>query len=168
MSLTNARAILLPMISPWADLANAQADLFVSICQQCVWSRPWDGGLSFSGERTGAQTGRTIQTKLVAELNTAGKGVKEANFQVERETQCPAVLVEVAFVSHEQERQLLTAYAGQLGAIAGGDCGICQWITIDKFTKCIYDKYKMKYCWNGQLLVTRVAIGRACHNPFQA
>jgi len=52
----------------------------------------------------------------VTELGTADRGVKAANFQVLRETDCPAVLVEVAFLSHTGERQLLTGYAGQLAA----------------------------------------------------
>ncbi|NSL50139.1 N-acetylmuramoyl-L-alanine amidase, partial len=52
----------------------------------------------------------------VAELGTADRGVKAANFQVLRQTGCPAALVEVAFLSHADERRLLCGYAGQLAA----------------------------------------------------
>lgn len=102
-----------------AELANVhQADLFISIHANSV-ANPAAHGTEvyhFPGSEQGRRLASLIQRLLVSELNTADRGVKEANFQVLRETQCPAVLVEVAFVSHEQDRQLLTAYGGQLGA----------------------------------------------------
>lgn len=102
-----------------AELANAnQADLFVSIHANSA-AKPTAHGTEvyhFPESEQGRRLAGLIQISLVAEMNTADRGVKEASFQVLRETQCPAVLVEVAFISHEQDRQLLTAYAGQLGA----------------------------------------------------
>ena len=110
-----------------AELANAnQADLFVSIHVNSavnpaahgteVYHYPWsEEGQKLSG---------MIQPRLVEELKTADRGVKEANFQVLRETECPAVLVEVAFISNEADRQLLTAYACQLGAAMAIAAGI--------------------------------------------
>ncbi|GMB01556.1 N-acetylmuramoyl-L-alanine amidase [Pelosinus sp. IPA-1] len=62
------------------------------------------GHFSFSaGEHTRAKAA-CIHTRLVAELNTSDWGVKEANFQVIREADCPAVLVEVAFINLHQKR----------------------------------------------------------------
>ena len=55
--------------------------------------------------------------------------MKEANFQVLRETTCPAVLVEVAFISNEADRGLLTAYACQLGAAMAIAAGIEDYFT---------------------------------------
>jgi len=102
-----------------AELSNEQqADLFVSIHANSAANSAAHGTevYHFPGSEQGRRLAGLIQTRLVAELSTADRGVKEANFQVLRETQCPAVLVEVAFISHERDRQLLTAYAGQLGA----------------------------------------------------
>jgi N-acetylmuramoyl-L-alanine amidase len=50
--------------------------------------------------------------------------VKEANFQVLRETECPAVLVEVAFLSNKLDRQLLTGYAGKFAAAMAIAAGV--------------------------------------------
>ena len=113
-----------------AELANAhQADLFVSIHANSVSSPAAHGTevYHFPGSEQGRRLAGLIQTSLVAELNTADRGVKEANFQVLRETQCPAVLVEVAFISHERDRQLLTAYVGQLGAAIAIATGITEY-----------------------------------------
>lgn len=102
-----------------AELANAnQADLFVSIHANSA-ANPAAHGTEvyhYPGSEQGYRLAGLIQSRLVAELKTADRGVKEAKFQVLRETQCPAVLAEVAFISHEADRQLLTSYGCQLGA----------------------------------------------------
>ncbi|MCD6193879.1 MAG: N-acetylmuramoyl-L-alanine amidase [Candidatus Aminicenantes bacterium] len=65
-----------------------------------------------------AQTAYLKQSSLLAEriqqelntlLNTANRGIKQAPFKVLTGVACPAVLVEVAFISNEEEeRKLLT------------------------------------------------------------
>jgi len=110
-----------------AELANAnQADLFVSIHANSVANPDAHGTevYHYPGSEEGQRLAGLIQPLLVAELGTADRGVKEANFQVLRETACPAVLVEVAFLSNEVERQLLTTYACQLGAAIAISTGI--------------------------------------------
>ncbi|WP_169718026.1 N-acetylmuramoyl-L-alanine amidase LytC [Sporomusa silvacetica DSM 10669] len=110
-----------------AGLANAnQADLFVSIHANSA-ANPAAHGTEvyhYPESEQGQRLAGLIQSRLVAELKTANRGVKEANFQVLRETDCPAVLVEVAFISNEADRQLLTAYACQLGAASAIAAGI--------------------------------------------
>ena len=109
-----------------AELANAnQADVFISIHANSADRKTAHGTevYHYPGSVRGQLLAACIQARLVAELKTADRGVKEANFQVLRETDCPAVLVEVAFISNEADRLLLTSYAGQLGvalAIASG------------------------------------------------
>jgi N-acetylmuramoyl-L-alanine amidase len=50
-----------------------------------------------------------IQQELNSLLNTANRGIKQAPFKVLTGVACPAVLVEVAFISNEhEERKLLT------------------------------------------------------------
>ncbi|RLE04197.1 MAG: hypothetical protein DRJ11_02065, partial [Candidatus Aminicenantes bacterium] len=50
-----------------------------------------------------------IQQELNTLLNTANRGIKQAPFKVLTGVACPAVLVEVAFISNEEEeRKLLT------------------------------------------------------------
>lgn len=109
-----------------SELANAnQADLFISIHANSATNHAAHGTevYHYPGSEQGQRLARLIQSQLVAELKTADRGVKEANFRVLRETECPAVLVEVAFISNEKNRELLTRYICQLGAaiaIAGG------------------------------------------------
>jgi len=51
----------------------------------------------------------SIQRELNALLSTANRGIKQAPFKVLTGVACPAVLVEVAFISNqEEERKLLT------------------------------------------------------------
>lgn len=102
-----------------AELANTkQADLFVSLHANSTVNTAARGTETYyyPGSVPGKRLAGLIQAKLVTELDTVDRGIREANFQVLRETACPAVLVEVAFISNEADRQLLTEYACQLGA----------------------------------------------------
>lgn len=102
-----------------AELANANgADVFISIHTNSV-GNPGAHGTEvyhYPGSVPGKLLAACLQERLVAGLGTVNRGVKAANFQVLRETDCPAALVEVAFISNEAERSLLTSYAGQLAA----------------------------------------------------
>ena len=102
-----------------ADLANANgAAMFISIHANSV-ANPAAHGTEvyhYPGSARGRRLASLLQARLVAELGTADRGVKAANFQVLRETDCPAALVEVAFISNEADRRLLTGYAGRLAA----------------------------------------------------
>ncbi len=102
-----------------AELANANgADVFISIHINSV-DNPSAHGTEvyhYPGSVQGKLLAACLQARLVAELGTVNRGVKAANFQVLRETDCPAALVEVAFISNEADRSLLTSYAGQLAA----------------------------------------------------
>lgn len=48
-----------------------------------------------------------IQQQIVDSLGTVNRGVKTANFYVLRATECPAALVELAFISNPDDEQLL-------------------------------------------------------------
>lgn len=102
-----------------AEMANAnKAEVFISIHANSSEHATANGTevYHYPGSLAGRRLALCLQAQLVTELGTADRGVKAANFQVLRETDCPAVLVEVAFLSHAGERQLLTGYAGQLAA----------------------------------------------------
>jgi len=110
-----------------AGLANAnQADVFVSIHANSAMNEAAHGTevYHYPGSVRGQRLAACIHTRLVAGLNTVDRGVKEANFQVLRETDCTAVLVEVAFISNEADRLLLSSYAGQLGAALAIAAGV--------------------------------------------
>jgi N-acetylmuramoyl-L-alanine amidase len=65
----------------------------------------------------------TVHERLVARTGAENLGVKQAPFHVLSGARMPAVLVEVGFISHEQEARLLATPAYQekiAGAIADG------------------------------------------------
>lgn len=95
-----------------AELANDwSADFFLSLhansaanpaaCGTEVWH--------FPGSRNGRRLARRIQRAIVRRLGTADRGVKPATYTVLAATDCPAVLVETAFLSNPADRALLTA-----------------------------------------------------------
>jgi len=64
-----------------------------------------------------------IQDSMIRSVGQADLGVKESNFVVLRETNCPSVLVETAFLSHSEEELLLAqgAFRQKLAeAVASG------------------------------------------------
>ena len=88
-----------------------RADIFVSLhCNSCenteahgteVWY--------FPGSEAGRSLARCIQVAVVQNCDTADRGIKtNGTWTVLRETSCPAVLVEMAFISNDRERESLT------------------------------------------------------------
>ena len=112
------------------ELANANgADVFVSIHANSAENQAAHGTevYHYPGSARGKWLATCLQSRLVAEMGTADRGVKEANFQVLRETDCPAALVEVAFISNEDDRRLLIGYAGQLAAAVAIATGLADY-----------------------------------------
>ena len=99
-----------------AQLANCwNASLFISIHANS-FSDPSAHGSEvfyFEGSRYGRTLARLIQAELVRRLHTTDRGFKPATFTVLKETACPAVLVETAFLSNPEDRALLTAPGSQ-------------------------------------------------------
>lgn len=50
---------------------------------------------------------KKIQKQIVSKIGTVDRGVKTGNFKVIRDTYCPAVLVETAFISNAEDEELL-------------------------------------------------------------
>lgn len=86
-----------------------EADLFISLhCNSC--GRPEAEGTEthcFPGSGEGRRLACCIQRCLTDALLTEDRGVKESDFQVLRETACPAVLVECGFLSNPVDREML-------------------------------------------------------------
>lgn len=100
-----------------SDMANNQpADLFVSIHANSADSAVAQGTevYHFPGSIHGAALADCIRKRIVASMGTIDRGTKAANFQVLRETNAPAVLVETAFISSPADRQLLASLTGRV------------------------------------------------------
>ena len=108
------------------DLAAAAgAALFVSIHGN-GWTDPKTGGTEtyyYPVSRLGNTLATFLQARLVAAIRRRNRGVKEANFFVLRETNCPAALCETLFLTNPEEEALLgdRAFQQKVGeAIAAG------------------------------------------------
>ena len=99
-----------------AEMANVWgADLFLSIHANSA-ADPAAHGTEvwhYPGSRAGRRLARRIQRAIVRRLGTADRGVKPATFTVLAATDCPAVLIETAFLSNPADRALLTVPARQ-------------------------------------------------------
>ena len=95
---------------------NFEADIFISIHCNAHASTEAHGTevYYFPGSENGHALARCIQEELVALCQTADRGVKtDDEWTVLLETACPAVLVELAFLTNDNERELLTTGMGQ-------------------------------------------------------
>ena len=105
------------------------ADVFVSIHCNSAGSEQARGVETFSyyGSTRGNALAKFIQNRIVnafekIDPDFPNRGVKTANFHVIRETDAPAVLVEMAFISNEEDAALLKYHADDFArAIA---CGV--------------------------------------------
>ncbi|MEG6585317.1 N-acetylmuramoyl-L-alanine amidase family protein [Dendrosporobacter sp. 1207_IL3150] len=93
------------------DASNIfEADLFVSIHCNAAANTSASGTETFcySLGGVGERLAKCIQAQIVKNLGTVDRGVKTANFHVLRETDCPAALVETAFISNPDDEKLLS------------------------------------------------------------
>lgn len=92
------------------DMSNAfGSELFVSIHCNSAANTEAKGTETFcyklGGE--GENLANAIQSQIVTNLCTVNRGVKEASFYVLKHTNCPAVLVETAFISNVEDEAML-------------------------------------------------------------
>jgi N-acetylmuramoyl-L-alanine amidase len=96
------------------DASNSfDADLFVSIHCNAAANTAAKGTETFCYQLggNGQRLARCIQNQIINSLGTVDRGIKTANFAVLRNTDCPAVLVETAFISNSSDEALLASEA---------------------------------------------------------
>lgn len=92
------------------------ADLFVSIHCNAAENRQAQGTEIFCMNQfsEGGKLASSIQSQVVTRLGTVDRGVKEGNcLYVIKHTDCPAVLVETAFISNYEDETLLASQQGK-------------------------------------------------------
>lgn len=93
------------------DASNAfGAELFISIHCNSSTSTSARGTETYCYQfgGIGEKLAQCIQAQIINSLSTVDRGVKTANFAVLRDTDCPAVLVETAFISNKEDEILLS------------------------------------------------------------
>lgn len=85
------------------------ADLFLCIhCNSCKRiDAEGTETFHYPGSVAGERLARCIQLRLTDAMLTEDRGVKTSNFQVLRETDCPAAYLECGFISNPIDRAML-------------------------------------------------------------
>lgn len=88
---------------------NFGADLFVSIHCNAATNAEARGTETFysAGSDKGGKLAQCIQNQIINSLGTVNRGLKTNNLYVTKNTDCPAVLVETAFISNPDDEALL-------------------------------------------------------------
>ena len=113
-----------------AEMANDWgADAFLSIHCNSFRKIEAEGTETYHypGSEAGERLARAIQFRICDALLTEDRGVKQDNFQVLRETDCPAVLVECGFISNPIDRAMLTDPLEQWRIAAAIAEGLADW-----------------------------------------
>jgi N-acetylmuramoyl-L-alanine amidase len=97
-------------LPPRVDLANRlDANLFVSIHANAIsLSRPDVNGIETYYYSSGEQLAETIHDSLIDATGGPDRGVRTARFYVLRNTDMPAVLIEVGFVTGDDDARRLS------------------------------------------------------------
>lgn len=85
------------------------ADLFISIHCNAAANTSAKGTETFysAGSAEGEKLAQCIQSQIIDSLGTVDRGLKTNSLYVTKNTDCPAVLVETAFISNAEDEQLL-------------------------------------------------------------
>jgi len=88
---------------------ESKVDIYVSLHCNSFPSSRWSGAQTFyfPGDEESRELAEAIQARLVEQLGPNERQVKSADYRVLRDTQMPAVMVEVGFLSNPTEARLL-------------------------------------------------------------
>lgn len=101
------------------------ADIFISIhCDAYDKTAHGTGTLVYSKNSEAAKIAKRVQSAIINQIGTVNRGVKERkDLGVLRLTNCPAILVETAFIDNEADAWLLKTRAEDFAA------AICEGLT---------------------------------------
>ena len=105
------------------------ADIFVSIHNDWNDNRSLSGTTTYYYQSQDWALAEALQKGVVKQLGTRDVGVKRGNIYVLRNTNMPAALVEVGFLSHEGEADLLSQHWYRLEAARGMFNGIINYFS---------------------------------------
>ena len=111
---------------------NFGSDLFVSIHCNAAENTKAKGTETFCYQLAGQseKLARCIQNQIVRTFSTTDRGIKTANFAVLRDTNCPAVLVETAFISNSEDELLLNSDQGKDDFAKAIARGVTDYVTV--------------------------------------
>lgn len=101
---------------------NGNADIFLSIHMDSFTTSSPSGTTGYyyaEGSKASQRLSKCISEAVVASLGTNNRGSKSCNFYVVKNTDMPAVLLEVAFISNDKEEKLMNSDEGVEKAAKG-------------------------------------------------
>ncbi|MDX2213380.1 MAG: DUF3747 domain-containing protein [Oculatellaceae cyanobacterium bins.114] len=108
---------------------RANADLFVSIHANSTPSGSTaNGAETYYSSATGRQLAQAIQSNMIQSTGMIDRGVKQARFYVLTQTSMPAALVEVGFVTGQQDVRRLSSPTSRRQIAGAITDGILQYI----------------------------------------
>lgn len=108
-----------------------KSDYFVSI--HCNSFSPDSHGVetfSFASTGKGRMLAEEVHKELVPATRLFDRGLKTANYHVLRETDCPAILTEIGFISNLNEEALMKDYSWDDKVSSAIAKGICNFIGV--------------------------------------
>ena len=123
VSAKGAKASDIEELGARCDVANRNgADIFISIHADS-FTRPEARGTTgyyySKGSGRGQQLADCIRRNLVEQLGTPSRGTQPCNFFVVKNTDMPATLIELGFISNKEEEKLLDSAEGVKRAAQG-------------------------------------------------
>lgn len=95
---------------------QANCELFISIHCNSAENKTAQGIETWKCVNSDNPYAVSIQKRLIEATGAKNRGVKDGTFYVLKNTRCKAVLVEIGFISHEEEKNLLfeTSYQNKI------------------------------------------------------
>ena len=113
------------------DVANKKkADIFISVHMDAFTNNTAKGTTAYyyeKGAKESKKLADDLRVALIEQINTPDRGTQSCNFYVVRKTDMPAVLVELAFISNDEEEALLDSDEGVKAAAQGLADGIADY-----------------------------------------
>ena len=108
---------------------NNNADIFVSVHINASVKSEIKGIETHYYSDRGYNVAKVIHKKLMENINAVDRGLFKSKFYVINHTEAPAVLLELGFISNEQERSSLTSEKRQLDSAQAIADGIFNYLT---------------------------------------
>ncbi len=125
--LTRGSDVFVPLEQRAAAANQRKADIFVSIHADAAANRAARGFTLYTCRKPSSASQRVagaIENRM-ADTGFESRGIRKADFRVLVQTHCPAVLVELGYLSNPQDAALLareSVLAGLARAVADGVC----------------------------------------------
>lgn len=120
-------------ISRRVELVNQwQPDAVLSLHVNAIGSRRWRGAQVFypADDPQAEQLAEAIQSALTRVLKNTNRVAKVGDYRVLNDSKCPAVLVEIGFISNPEEAALLTQESYQQKIVWAIYLGLQEWLAV--------------------------------------